>query len=324
MAKKISIVIPSLGRKEELLNTINDLSQQSLPKECWEIILVMQGDFNIETIVEQCPKWNINLSVFHSPEPNASLARNIGLVESKSEIVLFLDDDLIIKNTHFLDAHLNTYSDKSISGVYGQVLDPDVPPRNSRHRWSNKKGVGWLFFPSNYDTKCYVENAASANLSVNKDFAINVGGMDIKYEKAAHREESDFCLRLTRKHGLLLFEPQASVIHLGAAQGGCRSWGKNEGVHPKHHVFGEWYFILKGLKIGTVKWYQLHFHLGVLFFRQIWNIHNKRNINALFKATCRCFTGFCKALISTVQYDKNKNTLIPNGYNYKLIYSYEI
>jgi len=322
--KKLSIIIPSLGRKEELFNTISDLSRQSLHKETWEVILVMQGDFDENEIKERSKIWNINLYVYYSPEPNASLARNIGLIESKSDIVLFLDDDLVIENPRFLEHHLTAYDNHQISGVYGQVLDPGIPPRNTRHRWSYKKHAGWLFFPSNYNERCFVENGGAGNLSLRKSAALDVGGMDIKYEKGAHREEGDFCLRLVRKHGLIMFEPLASVIHLGAAKGGCRNWGKNEGIHPKHHVFGEWYFILKGLKIGTVKWYQLHYHLGVLFFRQIWNIHNRRSVNALLKATGRCFAGFVKALKSAIKYNKKNIQLFPKNYQYRLIYKYEL
>ena len=61
--------------------------------------------------------------------------------------------------------------------------------------------------------------------------------------KRVHIEESDFCL-LNQQFGKILFEPR-QFVHLGAAQGGCASWGKNDGIHPFHHVFGEWYFILK-------------------------------------------------------------------------------
>ena len=319
----ISIVIPSLGRKDELYNTINDLSKQSLPKENWEVIVVLQNELDFEKFNLLCERTGINLRVYYSSAPNASLARNIGLIESKSDIVLFLDDDLVIENSDFLNSHITAYSDYSISGVFGQILDPGMSPRSDRHKWSYKKHIGWLFFPSNYDKQCYLENGTSANLSVRREKALDIGGMDIFFEKGAHREESDFCLRLTKKHGLIKFMPEASVIHLGAKHGGCRNWGKNEGVRPVHHVFGEWYFILKGLKIGTVKWYQLHYHLGVLFFRQIWNVYNRKSIGALFKATGRSFKGFFKALSASIKYKKNDLSLLPSEYNYDIVFEHE-
>lgn len=317
---KLSIIIPTLGRKQELFNTINDLSRQMLPKESWELIVILQNQPDLEAFKSQNTKWGIQLKVVFSPAPNASLARNIGLLESKGEIVLFLDDDLEINNPTFLTHHLDAYENQKISGVFGQVTDPGVPPRSTRHKWSHKKHIGWMFFPPNYDKECYIDNGGAGNLSVKKDLALKVGGMDNLFEKGAHREESDFCLRLTRQFGKILFAPKATVVHLGAAQGGCRNWGKNDGVHPFHHVFGEWYFILKGLKIGTVKWYQLHYHLGVLFFRQIWNQPNKRAPLAMGKALINSAKAFSRALVATIKYNPQTTSLLPPGYHYQILW----
>ena len=232
MVKLSIIIIPTLGRKQELFNTINDLSRQMLPKESWELIVILQNQPDLEAFKSQNTKWGIQLKVVFSPAPNASLARNIGLLESKGEIVLFMDDDLEIKNQAFLSHHLAAYENQKISGVFGQVTDPGVPPRTTRHKWSHKKHIGWMFFPPNYSIQTFVDCGSSNNLSVKKDFALKVGGMDDLFEKGAHREESDFCLRLTRQFGKILFEPKATVVHLGAAQGGCRNWVKNDGVNP--------------------------------------------------------------------------------------------
>jgi glycosyltransferase involved in cell wall biosynthesis len=321
--KKLSIIIPTLGRKEELFNTITDLSRQSLSRNQWEVIVVIQDQPDIEAFKKRLEEWSLNFRLFFCAEPNASLARNIGIQESRGEYLLFLDDDLQIKNPDYLKNLLSNFENEPhIPGVYGQVLDPGVPPRESRHKWSYKKNVGWLFFPPNYNKKCNVQNGTSANLSVRKAAAIDAGGMDINFEKGAHREESDFCLRLTKKYGPLVFDPSASVIHLGAAKGGCRNWGKNEGIHPVHHVFGEWYFILKGLRTGTIKWHEMHYHLGVLFFRQIWNQANKQHPGAMFKALGRSISVFFIALKKAIKAKKNV-PLVPANIKYKLILEHE-
>jgi glycosyltransferase involved in cell wall biosynthesis len=321
--KKLSIIIPTLRRKEVLFNTITDLSRQSLSKNVWEVIVVIQDKPDINEFKKRLNTWNINIRLFYCSKPNASLARNIGLIESKGDIVLFIDDDLQITNPNYLKNHLANFKQDKIPGVYGQVLDPGVPPRESRHKWSYKKNVGWLFFPPNFNKKCEVPNGTSANLSVKRDASINIGGMDINFEKGAHREESDFCLRLTKEYGMLVFDPAASVVHLGAATGGCRNWGRNEGVHPVHHVFGEWYFILKGLKIGTIKWCDLPFHLGVLFLRQIWNQPNKQHPSSMIKALGRSISVFFSAFRKVLKLKEN-TPLVPSTVKYDLILTHEL
>ena len=72
-----------------------------------------------------------------------------------------------------------------------------------------------------------VRNGASNHLSVRRREALAIGGMDAQFEKGAHREESDFCLRYTDRYGPLLFDPEATLVHLGDQSGGCRTWGIN-------------------------------------------------------------------------------------------------
>ena len=54
------IIIPTLGRKQELFNTINDLSWQMLPKESWELIVILQNQPDLEAFKSQNTKWAFN------------------------------------------------------------------------------------------------------------------------------------------------------------------------------------------------------------------------------------------------------------------------
>lgn len=289
---QLSVVIPTIGREDALASTLACLLKQRLQQ--WECLIINQGP----PLTMGLPTHHGRTSrvrVIHCTEPNASLARNVGLLNSRAEVVLFLDDDLVIESIGFLDAHLGHYADSLSSGVFGQVLNPDRKVRLQRHRFSHLPRVGWLYFPPNFAYQCRVEAGGAGNLSVRRNWAVEVGGMDAQFEKGAHREESDFCLRYTAKYGPLVFEPAASVIHLGASSGGCRTWGSNRGVHPVHHVIGEWYFVLKGLRSGLILWRDLPHHLGRLWARQIWNEDNRWRPGALCSAVARSIQGFSGA-----------------------------
>jgi hypothetical protein len=69
--------------------------------------------------------------------------------------------------------------------------------------------------------------------------------MDENYIKGAHREEGDFCLRVSRKYGDFLFDPQARLVHIGNAKGGIRSWNDSNFIKAKHNIVGAIYFDLK-------------------------------------------------------------------------------
>lgn len=270
----MSVVIPTINRDKVLVETARYLKAQRYDR--WECIVVIQGDFSSDLVTRLNNILGERLRVFFAREPNASLARNIGLIEARGDVVLFLDDDVQIPSTSFLQSHARHFFDPATAGVAGRILPPGpLAAQPKRTIFSRSKRLGWLFFSQTANHPMEVLNGGSGNLSVRRQYAIEVGGMDAHYEKGAHREESDFCLRYTAKFGPLEFDPDASLVHLGEPVGGCRNWGHNSGVHPLHHVTGEWYFILNGLSLGTIRRTELPLHIVLLIYRQILNIDNR-------------------------------------------------
>jgi glycosyltransferase involved in cell wall biosynthesis len=316
---RLSVIIPTLSREKQLFNTLECLSSQDLSRSEWECIIVAQSEIDISKIQQIADQNTLNFVVFHSGLPNASLARNIGLQEAKGEIVLFIDDDMIIEDKQFFSKHLRHYVDNKACGVVGKVTDVSKEERSQRHKWSYKKRVGWLYFPNNFNKPTLVFNGISCNLSVRKEFAIKAGGMDANFIKGAHREESDFCLRLTKKYGPLIYDPEMSVIHLGTLSGGCRTWGMNSGIHPLHHISGEWYFILNGLKHRTIFLLDLHHHIAVLIKRQILNEGNGNNIIFISLAIFKSILGLILILPKIFSKPKTLNNFTLN--KYQLIYT---
>lgn len=290
----LSVIIPSLARDESLLATARGLVNQVYPD--WECLIVLQGNLAPGLAGRLHAEFRERLRLFYVEEPNASLARNIGLQEARGEVVLFLDDDVLIEGRRFLAAHAWHYLDPKRVGVVGQVVGSDRLVRQNRHRMSRGLRNGWLYFPGNFDGAAQLRNGTSCNLSVRRSYALAVGGMDAQFEKGAHREESDFCLRLTDRYGLLTFDPKATLVHLGEPVGGCRNWGANDGIHPMHHVAGEWYFLLKNLRGGQIFWRDLPHHLLALIRRQIFNRANLHSPRSLVEATLRSGSGLRVAI----------------------------
>jgi GT2 family glycosyltransferase len=243
----ISIVIPTLGRTAEVRACMDDLDRIAIPD--LEVIVVDQNERPDPAAFGGTRCFQFRYLV--STEPNASLARNIGLSEAHGSIVLFLDDDIRILNPDFLRNHLRHYEDPLIPGVYGQVLEVDQAPTDHPTVAEIETDWGWQRLPPNYSRRCRTRNGASNNLSVRRDWAIAVGGMDAWFEKGARREETEFNLRYTKRHGPLVFDPEATLVHLSAS-GGSRTWGRVHGRVPMHHIVGHWYFLLRVLRDRTL------------------------------------------------------------------------
>jgi GT2 family glycosyltransferase len=243
MSVEISIIIPTINRYDDLKNTLNDLKKQSFLN--YEILIIDQTDKNLaQTIKFDKTRY------FWRSFKSASKARNVGLTEAKAPIILFLDDDVIIHNKDFIKNHITHFNDQKVSGVAGSILDLDEKWSESLPKKAKKKYLGWIYFPRNYNKLETICDGGAGNLAVRKDWAISVGGMDENYDKGAYREESDFCLRYTRKYGNLIFDPKAYLVHIGNPSGGTRSWKSNKGViHAYQHMFGAWYFMFRELPL---------------------------------------------------------------------------
>lgn len=313
----MSIVIPTIGRGEVLLETVRGLQRQTDVE--FEIIIVTQSDDQLEELQECVQDNGTATRCFYQPEPNASLARNVGLIQAQHEVVLFMDDDMQFVTTDYLRSHLAPYVEPQLSGVVGQVLSPNSRPRTRPlHRFVLRDRVGWLYFPFDSDKNTCVRSGISCNLSVRRKFAIEIGGMDAFFVKGAHREESEFCLRLTDRYGPLLFSTDASAVHLRVPEGGSRSWNEQAATLPNtyapHHLTGEWYFILRGLKLGTIQHRELPDHLLAAFRRQVLHRPNGHRVRGLLDALQKSFSAYRLARQQVKQPPRTIEALSHNDY----------
>lgn len=241
---RVSCIIPTLGRGKILCDTIGMLLAQSHRPH--EVIIIDQTEAHDEVTRQALTEWETKRCIgwLHQKELNASLARNTGALAATGDVLLFLDDDIEIK-TDFVASHVRNYGDPDIVAVAGQVLE------GRRHVVSNlpaaaeNEDFGWIYFPKNYGNRCLTHWMTSTNFSIRKDIFVSVGGMDANYLKGAFREESDFAQRFQRAGYRFLFDPEASLYHLGAAgapEGGSRAWISNKRIAGWHHCIGDWYF----------------------------------------------------------------------------------
>lgn len=275
-----------------------------------EILVIEQG----ETKGSAMPFLS-SLSVrrFSSRVPNASLARNIGLREARGDVVLFLDDDVRIPNQAFLRNHLRHYDDPGVSGVYGQVLEVDETPTDAPEPGDIDTDWGWMKLPANYARPCRTRNGGSNNLSVRREWALAVGGMDAWFEKGARREETEFNLRYTKRYGPLVFDPEAGLTHLSAG-GGSRTWGHVRRTVPMHHIVGHWYFLLRAIRDRTLGARGLLLELRHIAIALLKNPQIGWNPLVFLQNSVRAAWGFGIALTRLMRGPRRIDTLDPAGY----------
>ena len=94
----ISVIIPTFKPENYLWECLLSLKNQTLSHECYEIILVLNGDkepyySGIQYFLDNEFDESYNISFLFTEMANVSNARNLGLDIAKGEYITFLDDD---------------------------------------------------------------------------------------------------------------------------------------------------------------------------------------------------------------------------------------
>jgi glycosyltransferase involved in cell wall biosynthesis len=124
-----SVLIPSLGRPEKLIQCLSSISTQTVaPKET---IVVWQGDdYRTRDAAEEMQRVIPGrFLLLHSPDVGIVAAENVALAAATGDVVLLIDDDAIAPED-WMAKHLRHYSDSSVGAVGGTAhnFEPSGAP----------------------------------------------------------------------------------------------------------------------------------------------------------------------------------------------------
>ncbi len=236
---RLSVVIPTYGRGELLLDTVRMLSELAVPPH--EIILADQTEQHspqVGSALQGLAERGV-IRWLRLERPSIPGAMNQGLLAAQGEIVLFLDDD-IIPGEELVAAHLRAQEEPGVTVVAGRVLQPwdqdAPPPDDGPFRFSGGR-------------RQWIEDFMGGNFSVKRESALSMGGFDENFVQVAHWFEKEFADRLKLREVPVLFVPQAVLRHLKAQGGGIRAYGQwRRTVRPGYSV-GSYYYLLRSPRV---------------------------------------------------------------------------
>jgi glycosyltransferase involved in cell wall biosynthesis len=236
----ISVVVPTYRRRKYLKRVLEDLAAQSFKD--FEVIVVDQSDQPIEkTRGVRC--------LAYSP-PSIVRAKNYGISKAGGKVILVLDDDIRVpKDTLAKYAeHYRPNRSHETYSVAGPALEKE---RHIIKRGGHSFGEFSIFGELNTDYRLNLKGLSRVtavpglNLSFRKSCWEVIGGYDENFKGNCVNEDSDFCLRLTKKFGKIVFDPEISVKHL-RAEGGSRAFGNIQSAQWYQDLFyNHLYFYLK-------------------------------------------------------------------------------
>lgn len=235
----LSIIVPTFNRSQALAATINDLLRQSYRDyELWIVdqSTPEQAMMNAAYVAKAADP---RLQYLHLPTTGLPHARNEGLRRVKGKIILFVDDDVILLSADFLTAHVEAYNDPRIGGVTGRHVERLVP-MNCRRTACYVSWGGRTIFNLFGTERQRIGSCKGSNMSFRAAAIAQVGGFD---RKTNMLEDTDFSVRVARAGWLLMFEPDAELVHLSIDTGGVRAANKIETEYRRFSSTA--YFVLK-------------------------------------------------------------------------------
>ncbi len=241
----LSIAIPTFGRDQVLIDTLNSLL--SLEQGAEELIVVDQTPKHDQQTEERLQSWDKEGQIrwIRRSQPSITAAMNDALQQASTNLVLFLDDD-IRPYPALVSAHRQCHVEHpDIWASVGQVIQPWQQPE-SIARSRSETGLRQDFdFPFHSNEPAFVANVMAGNLCVRRDRALQLGGFDENFVGVAYRFETDFARRIHSAGGTIRFCPTARIDHLRVERGGTRSGGSHLTSADPSHGVGDYYFALR-------------------------------------------------------------------------------
>ena len=178
---KLSLIVPTYNRHKFLQKSIPTFINQSLAKDIYEILIIDNNSIDDTKSISKKLLSNFygNWRYIFEKKQGLHHARNRGILESKGNIIVFGDDD-IIASKRWLEHILKEFDTNVKAGVVGGKIIPIFmkSPPDWIYDHGTKKTHG-IFAYLDYGNKKSVLNYESlmgCNLAIRKDIAIKIGG----------------------------------------------------------------------------------------------------------------------------------------------------
>lgn len=294
-----SVVISTFNRNDYLLRCLDSLNSQAYSD--FEIIIVNGGDYEgVKKVADYFS--NLNIRIVNQDQRGLSRARNLGWLSSKSDIVCFIDDDLIVSSPWLENIRDTFLLDDNIGGVSGPTIIPEYR-QNSRDlifflkefRNTNNfflKAIGNFYLKIILENKILavgkilrsgtftpganymssttlpglveVDYLEACHMCFQRSLVAEVNGFDYAYTGTGEWAEPDAAFKIRGLGYKLIFNPKAITEHR-ISQDGVFKARINAYERSKNFI----HFYFKWIKPDTLN-KAVRFGLNLLFVNLYW------------------------------------------------------
>ncbi len=114
-----SIIIPTLNEQKNIVQAIN---QFNIVKNKYNIEVIVSDSGSIDDTVLIARKYADNVVIYNDKNCNISKARNLGAKSAKNKFLIFLDADVLIKDTKvFFKTIISEFNNKNLIAITPRI-----------------------------------------------------------------------------------------------------------------------------------------------------------------------------------------------------------
>jgi glycosyltransferase involved in cell wall biosynthesis len=244
--KNLSVIVPTYNGIEKLSSLLQSLEDQIV--HGFEVIIVIDGSTDgSKQYLERYKAVNFELCVLFQQNSGRSKVRNAGVEKSKGDLLLFVDDDMRLKNDA-IQHHLRHHEDYTESVlVGGQYLHCNSSLDFCGYRKSIE--AKWYRKLSSYPKPMNADNLfiTAAHLSLPRVLFDSVGGFD---ENLTDCEDEALGIQLLQGDRSVFFDGQIIGEHLDEKS--CQQYTDRKKDYQAARIMLEKKFSLTGRKPNDV------------------------------------------------------------------------
>lgn len=258
----VCVAIPTYNREGVLVDTIRQVLAQDPPAD--EVLVIdqtLEHEVKTDEYLAMAGKAGQIHWIKHSP-PNLNGARNRAIAETTCDVLILIDDDVELAPS-FVEKHVRNFRNPKVVAVCGRVLQAKGNiPQDRQQPWLKQfhcnRYNGW-------GTE-RVEGIAGfwgGNHSLLVNVVREFGGFDENIVGYLY-DESDLAIRFWKAKKLIVYDPEAELLHFADPMGGCRKLNK---ANPEY-----W------MSFSTVYFHMKHFFPRWYFWQQVFFVQFRRRV----------------------------------------------
>ena len=217
---ELSIIISTYNNSASLMRTLLSVSEQDADKNIWECVVVNNN--STDDTAEQFAAFakehaDINIRLVDEPQQGLSHARNRGIVESKGQFLVFIDDDETV-NEGFVSAYIDLFQNHGAFIAAGALK---VRYDSARPRWMSHYTEKMIANPLDLGKDIITITSSvmptGGNMAFNHEVFNLYGNFDTSLGRRGNElfggEENDLFERIRDLGERIFYTPHAIAYH---------------------------------------------------------------------------------------------------------------